>query len=492
MTKDPQTDTKLLREFAVAQDGAIFAEVVRRHIDFVYATALRQVNGDAHLASDITQLVFVDLAKKCSQVAQHPVLAGWLHTSTRYAAAQFIRSEERRRRREERAHAMIENDRPDAPTDQAGELQPLLDEVLGHLKPHERDALLLRFFERKTYLEVGQQLQLSETAARSCIDRALDKMQGLLARRGITSTAAALAASLSSLPTIAAPSGLASTVTGAAVAGVGVTGIAGIVLFMSKLPTAIAAALIVTGIGAVSIELNANTKLHAQVDALANASPDKSSQLTASTANTATLAQTINGAATPLPPSDERSESAELVLLRNRYALLTKRPDGVVDSEIRSAQNVGRATPEAAAQSLMYAVQNHDVQTAATFFQFVDDSPENREKFMANFSEAIRRRYPTPEQICAAGNFGIGPEAHFSPDDGMQVLHVSSGPGEGKALVYAWYRHNGNEYGSEGGYVPDKNGGWAMPVGLTNLGWIQYVSSRLDPKTGDYTWHPAE
>ena len=78
-------DAALLRRYAADRTEEAFAELVRRHVDFVYSAALRQANGDVHLAQDATQQVFTDLARKAAVLADRPVLAGWLFTSTRYA-----------------------------------------------------------------------------------------------------------------------------------------------------------------------------------------------------------------------------------------------------------------------------------------------------------------------------------------------------------------------------------------------------------------------
>src|SRR5436190_24286509 len=101
-------DSELLRRYADQGDEKAFAELVRRHVNLVYSAALRQVNGDAHLAADATQLVFTDLARKAGSLAGHRVLAGWLFTSTRFAAAKLIRGERRRHAREQEAQLMPE------------------------------------------------------------------------------------------------------------------------------------------------------------------------------------------------------------------------------------------------------------------------------------------------------------------------------------------------------------------------------------------------
>src|SRR5687768_4788528 len=99
-------DAELLRRHVEENADDAFRELVSRHLNFVYSAALRQVNGDAHLAQDVTQLVFTDLARKAATLTNRPVLAGWLFVSTRYAAAKLVRQERRRQTREQEAFNM--------------------------------------------------------------------------------------------------------------------------------------------------------------------------------------------------------------------------------------------------------------------------------------------------------------------------------------------------------------------------------------------------
>lgn len=98
-------DIELLRRYVFERSEAAFADLVRQHIALVYSAALRQTNGDAPLAQDVTQVVFTDLARKAARLTRHTSLAGWLYTSTRYAAASLRRAEQRRSAREQEAHA---------------------------------------------------------------------------------------------------------------------------------------------------------------------------------------------------------------------------------------------------------------------------------------------------------------------------------------------------------------------------------------------------
>ena len=101
-------DATLLRRYATDRSESAMAELVGRHLNFVYAAALRQTNGDVHLAEDVTQTVFTDLARKAASLSSHSTLTGWLYTSTRFAVSKAIRGNRRRKQREQEAHAMQE------------------------------------------------------------------------------------------------------------------------------------------------------------------------------------------------------------------------------------------------------------------------------------------------------------------------------------------------------------------------------------------------
>lgn len=211
-------DQTLLRRYVEHQAEDAFAELVRRHVSIVYHAALRQTRGDTMLAEDATQAVFIDLARKARSLTARPVLTGWLYTSARFAATKAMRGEMRRQRREQEAHTMQETHAPDNGIAWR-ELRPVIDDTLHTLNEHDREAVLLRFFEGRTMAEIGTKLALSEDLARVRVNRALEKMRLALARRGIASTTAALGGALATQAGLAAPAGLAVSVTGAALAG---------------------------------------------------------------------------------------------------------------------------------------------------------------------------------------------------------------------------------------------------------------------------------
>ncbi|HVU34723.1 MAG TPA: sigma-70 family RNA polymerase sigma factor [Opitutaceae bacterium] len=208
-------DNDLLRQFADHGDERAFGEFVGAKINLVYSAALRQV-GDAHLANDVVQGVFLAAAANASTLKRHPVITGWLYTTTRHVATKAVRSETRWRRRENEANAMhaMHDD-----TTNLGDIRPVIDEAMNELGADDRAALLLRFFECRSQAEVGQALGLGENAARMRINRALERLRERLAHRGITSTAAIVGGALASQASIAAPTGLAASVTTAALTG---------------------------------------------------------------------------------------------------------------------------------------------------------------------------------------------------------------------------------------------------------------------------------
>ena len=264
-----KADATLLAEYARQRDEAAFAELVRRHLNFVYAAALRQVNGDTHLAQDATQLVFTDLARKAGSLAGHPLLAGWLFNSARYAAANLVRGARRRQGREIAAQLMqtIDAPGPDAPLPWE-RVRPVLDEALGELNDRDREAILLRFLQNCDYAAIGARLALSDNAARMCVDRALDKLRAVLARRGVTSTAAALGAVLATQAAVAAPAGLAATVTSTALATGGTLAAVTTFMNLTKLQLGLAGAIALAGGGLALQQERANTGLRAELAAL--------------------------------------------------------------------------------------------------------------------------------------------------------------------------------------------------------------------------------
>jgi RNA polymerase sigma factor (sigma-70 family) len=207
---------KLLREYARQDSEAAFAELVCRHINLVYSAALRHV-GIAAQAEEITQAVFVILARKSASLREDQILDAWLFETTRLTALSFLRGERRRQFREQEAYmqSILQESTPDPVWQQ---LAPSLDEAMMRLGRRDREAVVLRFFKGRSLGEVAAALNIKEPAAQKRVSRALEKLRNHFARRGVDSTAAVIGETISANSIQAAPVALAKAVTAVAIA----------------------------------------------------------------------------------------------------------------------------------------------------------------------------------------------------------------------------------------------------------------------------------
>jgi RNA polymerase sigma factor (sigma-70 family) len=209
-------DARLLEQFARNGSEEAFAALVQRHIALVHSVALRHTANPQH-AQDITQAVFVILARKAGTFGRRTVLPGWLYHTARLTAANLQRAETRRVRREQEAYMPSQLEQP--ATDALWrELSPKLDEAMAGLGTSERDALVLRYFQNKSMAEVGKFLGLAENTAQKRVSRALEKLRKSFAKRGVSSTTAILAGAISAHSVQAVPATLSKSVTTVALA----------------------------------------------------------------------------------------------------------------------------------------------------------------------------------------------------------------------------------------------------------------------------------
>ena len=250
-------ENPLLRQFVEEHSEKAFAELVHRHVDLVYSAALRQLGGDAHLARDASQGVFLALAQNAPRLVRHAALTGWLYTTTRFICAKLVRTRQRTRAREQAAFTMNEMLGAGPQDADWSRVLPLIDDAMHELSAGDREAVLLRHFEGRSFGDIGKSWALSENAARMRVERAMDKLRIRLARRGITSTAAALGTALSTHAIGSAPAGLAGAAATLAFAGstsaVSVAGMLTSLQLMSAsiLKTGAAAAVLVTAVGGI-------------------------------------------------------------------------------------------------------------------------------------------------------------------------------------------------------------------------------------------------
>lgn len=229
---DERSDQQLLREYVGRASEEAFTALVKRHTSLVYGTACRRL-GDPSEAEEITQVVFVILARKAAFLCHRENLSGWLHQTTVLECRQRIRTDIRRRRREEIAMNVNEHG-----NDSSIALE--VDEALLELSEKDRQPLLMRFFEALSMRDVAARLGIREDAAQKRVAKSLGLLERILRRRGRDVGSAALAAVLTE--STAAPLYLAASAAQAALASAGTAGAIGLVFgkFMALTKTQMA------------------------------------------------------------------------------------------------------------------------------------------------------------------------------------------------------------------------------------------------------------
>ena len=218
------TDAELLAEYVDRQSEAAFAQLVERHVALVHSAALRQV-GDVHLAEEITQAVFIILARKADKLSPHAVLSGWLCRTAHFAARGALKIDRRRQQREQEAYMQSQLDQPtdssrlsEATADAWLQIAPLLDGAMAQLREADRNAIVLRIYEQRPLEEVGVALGIGADAAQKRVTRALEKLRARLVKRGVTLTATVIAGAVAANSVQAASVALVQTISAVATA----------------------------------------------------------------------------------------------------------------------------------------------------------------------------------------------------------------------------------------------------------------------------------
>ena len=251
-------DAELLREFVESRSEKAFAGLVERHINLVYSTALRMVQ-DAALAKDVVQMVFIQLARKAPLIRSGHALPGWLYRVTRCQAANILRDDRTRRQRETEAMNMNMTDPESLGAWES--IAPHLEEAMNTLSPADQNAVVLRFFQGRSWREVGGALALNEDTAQKRVSRAVEKLRSYFVRRGIGISASLIMSVIAANAVQAAPAGLVSNIAAGSLAGAGSFSLLSTIIktiLMKKTTYAVLAAALIASITIPIIVAHAN------------------------------------------------------------------------------------------------------------------------------------------------------------------------------------------------------------------------------------------
>ncbi len=217
-------DMELVRAFAGQHSEAAFTELVRRHLNLVYAIARRCTASESD-AQDVAQAVFVILARKAAGLRPRTVLTGWLYETTRHTSASWQRTNRRRQRREQEAYRQSTLIEPGNTAADWHRLCPHLETAMDQLAEADRTLLALRYYENKNGPETAALLGMREAAVHKRTARAVEKLRKIFNRRGVALSALAIAGAISAHARQAAPVGLAPQISRLAAQGTGLAGV---------------------------------------------------------------------------------------------------------------------------------------------------------------------------------------------------------------------------------------------------------------------------
>lgn len=477
-----ENDQVLLRAYARDRCEASFSELVHHHVDLVHSTALRILH-DPSLAEEVTQRVFLALAQHSAKLQQRASITGWLHETARNLAINTVRSEERRRQREQETAAMNQPDTNDA-EDLWGQIAPQLDEALGQLNATERDVLLWRYFERRTAEQIGGRLGLSSEAAQKRVARALDRLRGILAERGLAVPTANLAALISTHAVQSAPAGLAaSAITAASAASAAFPAASTLQILMAstKAKLSVAAFLAASVTTPLVLQYQANARLREQVTQLrAERAAPPPAQPAAVTSDASELEHL-------------RNEHAELLRLRGQVTQLRQQPKGGSNGPVRNPtgnrlaeemenanrllakspeipmirsndfRNAGYATAEASFHTLNWAAANRDTNAFLNATGLEPQARQRADELFAQMPEAIRQRYGSVDVLLLdwAMNIAEAPEAY-------RILSQREDGPDAASLTVQFQYPNSRVRESDASFYRDQDRNWrrAIPAGV--------------------------
>jgi RNA polymerase sigma factor (sigma-70 family) len=459
-------DSELLRRYVEDRSDEAFTMLVQRHLPLVHSAALRQVAGDIHCACDVAQTVFTILARKAATVQRHPVLTGWLYTTTHHTAAKALRSDQRRRLREQEASMMHEDTKDSTEAVEWEKVRPVIDSAMFELQECDRVAVLLRFFENRPFAEIGIRLGLNENSARMRVERALDALRGALTKYGITSTSVALGMALANQAVYAAPVALTSSV---ATGALSATASTSAILFMSTTATKVAVTVLIAGaVAGLILQHQTTNKLRAEIGSL-QSEAQLAARLQLENANEIKSLQ------------NAQAESARLQAKVSDLSVQLSHPEKATPPRTMSnaatiPANQGRSTPAAALYTAIWAMNKGDSAALAQAIRIGSTARAQLQEAFDYLPEASRTQFGTPDNLLAS--LMIGNSKQISA---INVLGIDEENAD-SVTVRASIQDSAGNVGETAFPLNRTADGWqwALPAGMVK-GFLSSIGANQSP-----------
>ena len=172
-----------MRKFVQFGSQEAFDALVRRYLPVVFDAAKRRC-GNAALAEEVAHLVFIDFAKRMPSLQASDRIGSWLHRASVFRANDVIKLEHRRKVREQHADTMRELERL-TQTESWQALSPVMDQALNELRTKDREVIVLRHLEGDGIADLASKLGIRESAAKTRLERAMERLRSALRGRGI-------------------------------------------------------------------------------------------------------------------------------------------------------------------------------------------------------------------------------------------------------------------------------------------------------------------
>jgi RNA polymerase sigma factor (sigma-70 family) len=185
------SDGQLLEAYLHCSDEAALEAIIRRHASMVWGVC-RRVLRNHHDAEDAFQATFLVLIRRASAVASRDLIANWLY-GVAYQTARKARATVAKKLARERALTRGAEPAGMDP-DNVNDLRALVDEEIALLPDKYREVIILCDLEGKTRKDAARQLQCPEGTVAGRLARARLLLAKRFSRRGIASSAGALAA----------------------------------------------------------------------------------------------------------------------------------------------------------------------------------------------------------------------------------------------------------------------------------------------------------